>query len=129
MRPAACCAAMMMFLLFGRQMKDLALHALMGSRKASVGGFIVSPPLTLICTPSLWKISSNPGPGETTTYARSTLSSAQPSVEASGFEEELAPDAGPLAYSFAWYCMSSMRPSRIGANFMRYWIASYGSLV
>src|SRR5450830_1556460 len=129
MRSAACCAAIMIFLLFGKTRKDLALYALMGSTKASVGGFIVSPPLTMLCAPSLRKISSNPGPGDTTTYARCTLSSPQPSVEASGFEEEPAPDAGPLAYSFAWYCISSMRPSRIGANFMRYWMVSYGSLV
>src|SRR5665811_1615608 len=40
MRSAACCAAIMIFLLFGKTMKDLALHALMGSTKASVGGFI-----------------------------------------------------------------------------------------
>src|SRR5664279_3237080 len=129
MRSAACCAAIMMFLLFGKTMKDLALHALIGSTKDSVGGFIVSPPLTMICAPSLRKISSNPGPGDTTTYACWMYSLPQPSVEASDFEEGPTPDAEPPAYSFAWYCMSSMRPSRIGANFMRYWMVSYGSFV
>ena len=64
-RPMHCCAAIMMFLLFGRTKTVRAGTFLISLRMLSVEGFMVCPPLMTPSAPRSVKTLASPSPAQT----------------------------------------------------------------
>ena len=101
-RPHALCAAMMMFLLFGRMITASAFTSFAASSRSFVEGFMVCPPETTTSTPRLLRIFALPSPAATATKPIG-LRAASPSAASASVR-------AALCSCMLWMCTSAIWP-------------------
>ena len=112
-RPWHCWAAMMMFLLLGSTNTTSLGVRFTSARMASVEGFMVWPPDTMVSTPRARKVSAMPSPAQTARKpiffsAGAKVASASACISSSSSRSSALMVLRPAATSWAWMRMFSI---------------------